>query len=67
MNEKKKDGIYFIPVAIKNGMLFKLSDPVSCEEVATALSKSVVDALASFFVAGQKEAKLEGAKDGPNQ
>ena len=67
MDEKKKDGIYFIPVAIKNGMLFKLSDPVSCEEVATALSKSVVDALASFFVTGQKEAKPEGAKDGPNQ
>lgn len=67
MDEKKKDGIYFIPVAIKNGLLFKLSDPVSCEEVATELSKSVVDALASFFTAGQKEAKLEGAEDGPNQ
>ena len=67
MNEKKKDGIYFIPVAIKNGALFKLSDPVSCEEATMALSKSVVDALASFFVVGPKEAKPEGAKDGPNQ
>ena len=67
MDEKKKDGIYFIPVAIKSGMLIKLSDPVSCEEVTMALSKSVVDAFVSFFVAGPKEAKPEGAKDGPNQ
>lgn len=67
MDEKKKDGIYFIPVAIKSGMLIKLSDPVSCEEVARELSKSVTDAFVSFFVAGPKEAKPEGAKDGPNQ
>lgn len=67
MDEKKKDGIYFIPVAIKNGMLHKITDPVSCEEVAMALSKSVADALASFFVTGSKEAKPEGVEDGPNQ
>lgn len=67
MNEKRKDGVYFIPVAIKSGLLFKLSDLVSCEEVAMALSKSVADALASFFVAGSKEAKPEGAQDGTHQ
>ncbi len=67
MDEKKKDGIYFIPVAIKNGMLIKLSDPVSCEEAAMALSKSVVDAFVSFFVPGSKEAKPEGAEDATNQ
>ena len=67
MDEKKKDGIYFIPVAIKGGLLFKLSDLVSCEEVASELSKSVVDAFVSFFGAVPKETKPEGAEDGPNQ
>lgn len=61
MVEKKKDGIYFIPVAIKNGELYKLADLVSCEDAAMALSKSVVDAFASFFVV-----KSEGAGGGPD-
>lgn len=65
--EQTPFGVECIPVAIKNGMLHKITDPVSCEEVAMALSKSVVDALASLFVTGPKEAKPEGAEDGPNQ
>ena len=62
MGEKKKDGIYFIPVAIKNGELYKLTDLVPCEDVSIALSKSVVDAFASFFAV-----KSEGVEDGTSR
>ena len=44
-----KDGLYVMPIAVKNGKIIPLKDMISGEEVGKVLAKSVIDALISIL------------------
>lgn len=44
-----KDGLYVMPIAVKNGKIIPLKDMMSGEEVGQVLAKSVIDALISIL------------------